>query len=168
MVSNVKNNSTFNLFVSKNGKDTNPGTEELPFLTIQKAADVAKPGDRILIKEGIYKEFVTIKKSGKISKRITFNGERGPNGEYKTIIDPSTPIGNWLPASEIGDGVYKTRIGFDPREMTVDHKRIGRINDKLMGDGSGFKMLARAQNAEIDYEGSTIKFWDGIEALYRL
>ena len=163
---NFNENSSFNIFVSKNGKDKNPGTEELPFLTVQKAADVAKPGDSILIKEGIYREFVTIKKSGEVSKRITFSGERGPNGEYKSIIDPSTPIGNWLPASEIGNGVYKTRIGFDPREMTVDHKRIGRINDKLMSDGSGFKMLARAPNDEIDYEGSIIKFWDGLEVLY--
>jgi len=150
----------------KEGNDGNAGAETSPFQTIQKAADVAKPGDNILIKEGVYKEFVTIKKSGTTSNRITFEGERGPNGEYKTIIDPSITITEWSQASEVGQGVYKKNLGFDPREMTVDNKRIGRINNNLMGDGSGFQLLAKDSNAVTEFKGKTIKFWDGIEAMY--
>jgi alpha-N-arabinofuranosidase len=42
--------------VAKTGKDTNPGTAASPFLTIQRAADVAQPGDVITVHAGIYRE----------------------------------------------------------------------------------------------------------------
>ena len=32
--------------VAKQGDDKNPGTEQSPFLTIQRAAELAGPGDR--------------------------------------------------------------------------------------------------------------------------
>ena len=35
--------------VAKTGNDRNKGTKEAPFLTIQRAADVAMPGDSILV-----------------------------------------------------------------------------------------------------------------------
>jgi hypothetical protein len=38
--------------------DDNPGTKERPFKTINKAAQVLMPGERVLIGEGVYKEFV--------------------------------------------------------------------------------------------------------------
>ena len=164
----VKEKSSFNLFVAKNGKDSNPGTEEKPFLTIQKAADVAKPGDHILIKEGVYKEFVTIKKSGLPGNHIIFEGERGIGGEYKTIIDPGTVIKNWAPAPEIGRGVYRTRLGFEPREMTVDDRRIGRINTTLMKGRNGLEILATPPKGMVNLRDTDkiVKFWDGVEALY--
>lgn len=42
--------------VSKNGSDRNAGTKDAPFATIQRAADVAKAGDRIIVHEGVYRE----------------------------------------------------------------------------------------------------------------
>lgn len=36
--------------------DSNPGTENLPWLTIQKAADTLKEGETVYVKEGIYTE----------------------------------------------------------------------------------------------------------------
>jgi hypothetical protein len=165
-VSNLRDKE-FSYYVDvKTGNDGNAGTVTNPFQTIQKAADVANPGDNILIREGVYREFVTIKKSGTTSSGITFEGERGPNGEYKTIIDPSIAITGWFQASEVGRGIYKKNIGFVPREMTVDNKRIGRINKKLMGDKSGFQLLAKDSNAVIELRGKYVKFWDGIEAMY--
>ena len=38
--------------------DRNPGTEEAPFLTIQRAAEVLEPGEKVLIKSGIYREWI--------------------------------------------------------------------------------------------------------------
>lgn len=37
-----------------NASDSNPGTENFPWLTIQKAADTMEAGDTVYIKEGIY------------------------------------------------------------------------------------------------------------------
>ncbi len=44
--------------------DDNPGTEEAPFLTIQAAAEVVEPAERVLIKSGIYRELVQPRRGG--------------------------------------------------------------------------------------------------------
>ena len=41
--------------VSKQGSDKNNGMKESPFLTIQRAADVAVAGDQIIVHEGEYR-----------------------------------------------------------------------------------------------------------------
>lgn len=41
-------------WVSPDGNDSNPGTEEKPWLTPQKAATMAKAGDVVYFKPGIY------------------------------------------------------------------------------------------------------------------
>lgn len=38
--------------------DENPGTEDLPFRTISRACEVVRPGERVLIDSGIYRECV--------------------------------------------------------------------------------------------------------------
>jgi hypothetical protein len=40
--------------VSPTGSDSNPGSEARPFRTIQKAADSVKPGDTVLVGDGVY------------------------------------------------------------------------------------------------------------------
>ncbi len=52
--------------------DTNPGTEEKPFKTVQHAADVAQPGDTIYVMAGKYDERVKVKTSGTEGKPIAF------------------------------------------------------------------------------------------------
>jgi pectin methylesterase-like acyl-CoA thioesterase len=52
--------------------DTNAGTEEKPFKTIQHAADVAKPGDTVWVMAGNYDERVRVKASGAEGQPITF------------------------------------------------------------------------------------------------
>ena len=42
------------IHVATNGSDDNPGTLEAPLLTIHKAMEIVKPGDRILVHEGTY------------------------------------------------------------------------------------------------------------------
>lgn len=45
-------------YVSKTGNDSNPGTKELPWLTIQKAANTINGGDTVYVRGGIYNEGV--------------------------------------------------------------------------------------------------------------
>ncbi len=52
--------------------DTNSGTEQEPFKNVQYAADLAKPGDSILVMEGHYAERVRVKTSGTQAKPISF------------------------------------------------------------------------------------------------
>ncbi|NLN31882.1 MAG: DUF1565 domain-containing protein [Bacteroidales bacterium] len=67
----------FSLYVdntNSKGSDENPGTEELPFQTIQHAANIAGPGDVICVKNGSYRERVVVKKGGEAGKPVTFVG----------------------------------------------------------------------------------------------
>jgi len=52
--------------------DSNPGSEELPWLTIQHAADVAQAGDTVYVKAGVYDERVLPQNSGSSGNLITF------------------------------------------------------------------------------------------------
>jgi len=59
-------------YVAKNGNDNNSGTEAQPWLTIQKAADTMIAGDIAYVKEGVYKEQVVPKNSGRKGNYITY------------------------------------------------------------------------------------------------
>jgi hypothetical protein len=52
--------------------DTNPGTEEKPFKTVQHAADHAKPGDTVLVMPGKYDEQVKVRAGGAEGKLVAF------------------------------------------------------------------------------------------------
>ena len=75
------NETTENVYYvsDKLGAEGNPGSEELPFKRIQQAADIAKPGDTVIIKEGIYKETVTPRNDGTPSAPIIFKAAEGAN-----------------------------------------------------------------------------------------
>ncbi|TAH03468.1 MAG: hypothetical protein EAZ15_02885 [Sphingobacteriales bacterium] len=67
-------------YVATNGKDINDGlTLSTPFLTIQKAADVAVSGDIVNVRAGVYREMVNLKANGVTyqpynSEVVTING----------------------------------------------------------------------------------------------
>ena len=44
--------------VSKSGNDKNVGSFEFPFKTINRAAEIALPGDTVTVHEGEYREWV--------------------------------------------------------------------------------------------------------------
>src|SRR5208337_361279 len=51
--------------------DTNPGTEQKPFKTIQHAADAARPGDTICVMAGTYDEQVKVHHGGAEGKPVS-------------------------------------------------------------------------------------------------
>ena len=59
-------------FVSAAASDTGAGTRLAPFRTIQQAADVAGPGDRVLIAAGVYRERVCPARGGTPEAPITY------------------------------------------------------------------------------------------------
>lgn len=73
------------LYVSTSGSDSNPGTISLPFRSISKAAQVAKPGSKVIVLAGLYKEVVQIPVGGTAGLPITFEPARGA----QVIIDGS-------------------------------------------------------------------------------
>lgn len=67
------------IYVSNKGNDSNSGTTGQPVKTIQKAADMAMPGDTVFVFEGIYRERVAPPHGGTESNEIVYWGEPGKN-----------------------------------------------------------------------------------------
>ena len=58
--------------------DYNPGTEEAPFMTIQRAAEVVEPTEKVLIKSGVYRELVRPRRGGTgVDGMISFEAAPG-------------------------------------------------------------------------------------------
>src|SRR5947209_2153186 len=55
--------------------DANAGTEQAPWKTIVHAAEVAQPGDTVLIRTGVYREAVVAKRSGSADRPIRFQAD---------------------------------------------------------------------------------------------
>lgn len=117
--------------VAKTGYDQALGTKQDPFLTINKAASVAMAGDKVIVHEGVYREWVKPKNKGLSNKRrITYQAAEGE----KVIIKGSERIQDWqkvegniwkceLPNSFFGDfNPYKEEI-FGDWLVTTDQKR---------------------------------------------
>ncbi|OJV24381.1 MAG: hypothetical protein BGO12_17310 [Verrucomicrobia bacterium 61-8] len=88
--------------------DENPGTEEKPFATIGKAAAVLQPGERVVIKEGIYRETVFPARGGTAPDRM-ISYEAAP-GARVAIRGSRVFRGPWEPAPEAGDKVWKASL----------------------------------------------------------
>lgn len=77
------------------GNDTNPGTREQPFETIDTGARIAEPGDSIIVHEGVYRECVRPARSGTDEQPIVYTVAAGERVEIKG----SERISNWQPQS---------------------------------------------------------------------
>lgn len=87
-----------NYFVALDGDDTNSGTAiEQPFQTIQRAADSTVAGDTCFIRAGVYRETVTLSKSGESEKPIKFTRYQNE----RVILDGSDLVtGTWERCNE--------------------------------------------------------------------
>ncbi|MBX3394875.1 MAG: DUF1565 domain-containing protein [Phycisphaerae bacterium] len=62
------------------GSDMNPGTEAMPMRTIARAAQIARPGDTIVLTAGTYKESeIRFTHGGRPEAPITIEGRKGDN-----------------------------------------------------------------------------------------
>jgi hypothetical protein len=81
-------------YVSTSGHNNNPGTEALPFATIQKGADEAFAGDNVFIFAGAYVENVVVNNSGTdYDYMISFL----PYGDGEVIVDAVIGLGLYIP-----------------------------------------------------------------------
>lgn len=90
----VKTEGTY--YVAPHGDNSNPGSQQAPFRTIQHAVNQAKPGETIYVRGGKYVETVRITQSGTADQPITlsaFPGEKPIiDGEYRL---PEKPASGW-------------------------------------------------------------------------
>ena len=90
--------------VAASGNDANRGTKSAPFRTIQRAADLAQPGDGITVHEGVYRERINPPRGGASDKkRIVYQAARGEKVEIKG----SEVVKNWV---KVQDDVWKVTL----------------------------------------------------------
>ena len=109
------------LYVSKTGSDTNPGADpQAPLLTIQRAADISKPGDLILILAGVYRESVGVPTSGTAKSPIVFRG----NAPGVILDGADETIAAGVAWQEDGDGLYSITLDFTTGHVVSDAGRL--------------------------------------------
>ena len=108
-------------YVDANIDATGDGSIGTPFKTIQEAANIAQPGDEVIVKPGTYREHVIPINKGTEDARITYRSE--------------VPLGAKITGAEIIKGW--TQYKDDVWTVRVDNKIFGDFNpyiEKVDGD----------------------------------
>lgn len=75
----------------KTGNDVNSGMESEPFRSIKRASEVMEPGDKAVIREGVYHETIMGGKSGLPGKPVIYEGV----DRDKVIMRGSVTVKDW-------------------------------------------------------------------------
>ena len=104
--------------VAQGGCDKWEGSKEHPFRTISRAAQIAMPGDNVIVHEGEYREWVRPANGGRSDvERIVYQAAEGE----KVVIKGSERVQNW---EKTGDSVWKAVL---PNAMFGDYNPYQEI-----------------------------------------
>lgn len=108
-----------------NADDAGPGTRDQPFKTINHAAQVLQPGERVVIAEGVYRELVQPARGG-TGPDAMISYEAAPGA--KVVIKGSAVVTDWQP----GEG---WNYGIDPKTNEPVKAWQLRLDPKLFPNG---------------------------------
>jgi hypothetical protein len=144
--------------------DENDGTEEHPFRTINHAAQVVKPGERVWIHAGIYRELVRPRLSGEDQDRmiayeaapgeqVIIRGSRVISTKWELSIDPHRPP---RAADEVDQNVM---LGF-PAYIFSKQLWMTTLPDSMFEDGYFPFRMPNVTDAEFNIMTWALK-WKG-------
>ncbi|MFC2089364.1 T9SS type A sorting domain-containing protein [Bacteroidota bacterium] len=110
-----------NIYVSTNGDDSFEGSLEDPFLTIQKAANMVKPGDTVWIRGGIYRESVSLSTDGLEGQPVVFCAYQGE----EVVISGCDLLTGW---TEQANGIWEAPM----QSSMPEYRNQLFINGKAM------------------------------------
>ncbi len=142
------------LHVALTGSDTAAGSESEPLRTINRAADLAHPGDTVVVHEGTYREWVDPRRGGLSDlRRITYRAAEGERvvisgaeqvtdwqpdgGDVWTASVPNELFGDWNPFALEVDGDW---IAYDSPDTPKPH-----LGEVYLDGRSGFEVHSRAE-----------------------
>lgn len=110
---------------AKNADDNGPGAKDHPFKTINHAAQVLQPGQRVVIESGVYREEIRPARGGTgPDAMISYEAAPGAN----VVVKGSEVVTGWQPSEG-------WNFGFDP----VTHKPVKawelRLTPEMFPDG---------------------------------
>ena len=159
-----------------NGNDGNPGSHDRPFKTINQAAQVLQPGERVVIASGIYREAIHPARGGTgPGKLISYEAAPGAN----VVISGAMVGNNWAPSSGFGSRgqhkgnpqIYEAKLdgdwfgGYNPFAMVNLPQQkafLVTVGNRLPGS-SGYNMpwLREKNNLATYYRRRGLVFVDG-------
>ncbi len=150
-----------------NADDTGPGTAERPWKSIGRAAQELQPGDRVVIRDGIYRERVVIKQSGTANQPIAFQAAPGAH----VVMTGADQLSGWQRVA--GDWpIYRVAwphkfIGWNRRMSHPDddyHQLIGRCEQVAVENYLLRQVLEAGQMAPgtffADTSNQVLLVWD--------
>ena len=141
------------LHVAVNGNDSDQGTLSAPFRTIQRAADVALPGDLVIVHKGIYRERINPLRGGESdTKRIVY--QAAP--DEKVEIRGSEIVKNWI---NIQENVWK---------VILPNSYFGCINpySELISGGWFIPKDREHHTGAVYLNGEWLEEADGIDKVF--
>jgi Concanavalin A-like lectin/glucanases superfamily/Right handed beta helix region len=94
-------------YVAPAGSDANPGSEALPWRTVQRALDRLDPGERALVRGGVYEQNLRINHAGTAEAPMAIEAYPGERPVLRPgVVSPSFPI------RVTSDGAYVRVRGF--------------------------------------------------------
>ncbi|MEI7423888.1 MAG: hypothetical protein WCK18_17430 [Prolixibacteraceae bacterium] len=145
-------------YIAKDGRDDNSGLITNPFLTIQKGANLAQPGDTIFVSEGIYRERVSPPRGGTENAPIVYMAEPGKRVYIK------------------GSDVYNSKLQKVANNIYACNLSIMHFTDDVYFDNANpFKVMVASTPFERDGAPEGVKdvvynlgqvFVDGIGVQY--
>ncbi len=155
-------------YVSPQGNDRDASTKTVPWKTLAKAGDEARPGDTIYLHGGVYRETLTPKRSGEPGKPIRF---RASPGEKPVISGADLLSGDWQ--SHRGN-IFMLKTDRRFVQMFVDGQMMPEARwpnsppGEVMtcargtaGAGTGYETLCESQLPAGDWNGGVVLAWPG-------
>ena len=137
-------------YVSPGGSDSAVGSLDQPLRTIQEGANRAAAGDTVLIRGGVYREDITVPRSGTLAAPITFK----PYKDESVIVSGANVLPTTAWTTHTGS-VFKAPQSWD----------LGPGNNQVFVDGQ-MMIEARWPNTTLDISRPRKDTADAVTAMY--
>jgi hypothetical protein len=152
------------------GSDHADGAEDRPFRTIKQAADLAKPGDTVVVHGGEYREWVQPRRGGRSDlRRITYTAAPGEHvvikgseqvtgwdrvsGNVWTVAVPNSLFGSFNPFAEEIDGDW---IVYPDKSTPKKH-----LGDVYLNGTSFYEVLTLPEVSDPPLRTEAVDDWTG-------
>ena len=110
------------IYVAPDGKETNSGSVDAPFKSIQQAVNAALQGDTVIVRGGTYRETVTTSRSGTAEAPITIASHEG---ETVTVSGTDVIADEWtLVENEVYRAPMSWNYHFENEKAEYDSNQV--------------------------------------------